>query len=241
MLWFMVACQTFISNKTWVLEHVFTLSCFFLFTYCKNNRCLFFLHTARKKISSSLSITSLLITLITNPLSDFQNHLFSAPQPDKDNSRNDTGLGMEERGRSVCTHLECQVKLFLHFILLAPYLFNCLSAPLLGYVQAPAVRFSVCLCASSAKERRQAACCVKGCRGNFQTLSQRGIVCEIQMLETAPLFAYCYHCSLAYRRTDSDFDLTREKQNDKLSHQLSSNTPPTPACLSTTHCCHTSP
>lgn len=123
-------------------------------------------------------------------------------------------------------YVVCQVKLFLHFILLAPYLFNCLSASLLGYAQAPGVCLCVCLCAATAKVRRQTACCVKGCRGNVQTPSQRGIVCEIQMLEMARLFAYCYHCSLAKRRTVLGFDLTREKQNDKLSHQLSSNPPP---------------
>lgn len=71
-------------------------------------------------------------------------------------------------------------------------LFICTSA---GYVRAPVVCFSVCLCASLAKVGRQAASCNRGFRGSFQTQSQQGIVCEIQMLEMPPLFAYCYHCS----------------------------------------------
>lgn len=49
----------------------------------------------------------------------------------------------------------CQLKLFLHFILLASYLFNCLSASLLGYVQTPAMCLCACLCARSAKVPRQ--------------------------------------------------------------------------------------
>ncbi len=69
----------------------------------------------------------------------------------------------------------CQVKLFLHFILLAPYLFNCLSASLLGYVQAPGACLCVCLCAATAKVRRQTACCVKGCMGNVQTRVSGGL------------------------------------------------------------------
>lgn len=75
----------------------------------------------------------------------------------------------------VCVYLVCQVKLFLHFILLAPYLFNCLSATLLGHVLAPAVCLCVCLCATTAKERRQAVCCVKGCRENVQTPVSGGL------------------------------------------------------------------
>lgn len=166
----------------------------FLIAHCKKNWGVYCFPLRSQKEDQLFPLHNFALNY-PDPLSDFQDHLFSALAPDKDNSRNDAGLEMEERGRSACTHLECQVKLFLHFILLAPYLFNCLSVPLLGYVQAPAVCFSVCLFASAAKERRQAACCVKGCRENFQTLSQRGIVCEIQMLEIASLFAYCYHCS----------------------------------------------
>lgn len=49
----------------------------------------------------------------------------------------------------------CQLKLFLHFILLASYLFNCLSASLLGYVQTPAMCLCACLCARGAKVLRQ--------------------------------------------------------------------------------------
>lgn len=55
---------------------------------------------------------------------------------------------MEERGRrrSVGPHVVCQVKLFLHFILLAPYLFNCLSASLLGYMGKLLACVSVYVC-----------------------------------------------------------------------------------------------
>lgn len=175
----------------------------------------------------SSSTSSLLITC-DHSSNFWKKHPFTAPQLDKDNSKDDALIaGMEGRGRSrsACAHLVCQVKLFLHFILLAPYLFNCLSASLLGYVWAPGLRLCVCLRAATAKVRRQAACCVKGCGGMFKPQSA-GIVCEIQMLEMAPLFAYCYHCSLAQKRRVLGFDLTREKQNDKLSHQLSSNPPP---------------
>lgn len=69
----------------------------------------------------------------------------------------------------MCVFVVCQVKLFLHFILLPPYLFNCLSASLLGYVRAPGVCLCVCWCAATAKVRRQTAHCVEGCRGNVQT------------------------------------------------------------------------
>lgn len=101
-------------------------------------------------------------------------------------------------------------------------LFICISAGVC--VSSWLASLCVCLRAATAKVRRQAACCVKGCGGMFKPQSA-GIVCEIQMLEMAPLFAYCYHCSLAQKRRVLGFDLTREKQNDKLFHQLSSNPP----------------
>lgn len=57
--------------------------------------------------------------------------------------------------RSTSMYGTCQLKLFLHFILLASYLFSCLSASLLGYVQTSGMSLCACLCARSAKVLRQ--------------------------------------------------------------------------------------
>lgn len=89
---------------------------------------------------------------------------------------------------------------------------------------------SVCVCVQQLPKSGGRQLAVSRAVGECSNLSQRGIVCEIQMLEMAPLFAYCYHCSLAQKRRVLGFDLTREKQNDKLSRQLSSN-PPLPSSL----------
>lgn len=57
--------------------------------------------------------------------------------------------------RSTSMNGTCQLKLFSHFILLASYLFSCLCASLLGYVQTPGMSLCACLCARSAKVLRQ--------------------------------------------------------------------------------------
>lgn len=88
-------------------------------------------------------------------------------------------------------------------------------------------RMSLCvIVCSNCQSKKAGSLLCQGLWGECSNLSQPGITCEIQMLETARLFDYCYHCSLAKRRTVLGFDLTMEKQNDKLSHQLSSNPPP---------------
>lgn len=104
-------------------------------------------------------------------------------------------------------------------------LFICISAG----VCASSWRASPCVFVWSNCQSKEAdSLLCRGLWGDCSNPSQRGIVCEIQMLGMARLFAYSYHCSLAKTRTVLGFDLTREKQNDKLSHQLSSNPPPPP-------------
>lgn len=102
-------------------------------------------------------------------------------------------------------------------------LFICISAG----VCASSWRMSLCMfMCSNCQSKKAGSLLCQGLWGECSNLSQPGIMCEIQMLEMARLFAYCYRCSLAKRRTVLGFDLTMEKQNDKLSHQLSSNPPP---------------
>lgn len=50
----------------------------------------------------------------------------------------------EGGGRGIGVPVACQGKLFSHFILLAPYLFHCLSARLLGYVQTRGMCLRAC-------------------------------------------------------------------------------------------------
>lgn len=145
-----------------------------------------------------------------------------SPTADKDNNRDDAliaGLeGVWECGTSS--------KIVFTF-----HLVGCLSIPLFicisSEVCAGSWRASPCVfvCSNCQSKEADSLLC-QGLQGECSNSSQRGIVCEIQMLETAPLFAYCYHRSLAKRGTVLGSDLTREKQNDKLSHQLSSKTPP---------------
>lgn len=67
----------------------------------------------------------------------------------------------------------CQLKLFLHFILLASYLFSCLSASLLGYVQTSGMSLCACLCARSTETKT--AWSVKSCGRNAQTPVRGGL------------------------------------------------------------------
>lgn len=55
---------------------------------------------------------------------------------------------------------------------------------------------SLCVCVLRLPKRggRQLAVS-EAVGGVFKPRVSGGIVCEIQMLEMAPLFAYCYHCS----------------------------------------------
>lgn len=85
------------------------------------------------------------------------------------------------RRKSVCAYVACQVKLFLHFLLMAPYLFNCLSASLLGYVPAPGACLCVCLSAATAKRKEAVGLLRWELWGEHSNLSRGGFVSEIQM------------------------------------------------------------
>lgn len=82
--------------------------------------------------------------------------------------------GMAERCRSTFTltvksNCFCISSCWL-LIYATVYLYLCW-----GFAQASWVCFSACFCAAAAKVRRQAACCVNGCRGNIQTPASGGL------------------------------------------------------------------
>ena len=195
---------------------------------------LLFLYMTMKWSNSSFSLSSLLITCDHS-----SKHLFTTLQLDKDNNIDDALIAGREGGggvgggggrvfvcmwhvKSNCFYISsCWLLIYstvyLHLCWGVCMLLACASLCTFVHSNCQSTEAGSLLC--------------QGLWGECSNLSQRGIVCEIQMLEMAPLFAYCYRRSRAKRRTVLGFDLTRKKQNDKLSHQLSSSPPP-PSLLS---------